>query len=52
MGFYQVLRGAHFASHIAITLLLALALIQAIRLLMPERSIERSGFRYDSAPAP
>jgi membrane-associated PAP2 superfamily phosphatase len=52
MGFYQVLHGAHFASHIAITLLLALALIQAIRLVMPERSIERSGFRYDSAPAP
>jgi len=36
MGVYQVLRGAHFASHIVITMLIALVLIQAIRLVMPE----------------
>jgi len=36
MGAYQVLRGAHFASHIVVTMLMALALIQAIKLVMPE----------------
>jgi len=36
MGAYQVLRGAHFASHILVTLIVALALIQALRSIVPE----------------
>ena len=32
MGIYQVLRGAHFASHIAVTLLMALAIVQLTKI--------------------
>lgn len=34
MGVYQVLRGAHFASHIIVTMLMAVALIQGLQLVM------------------
>lgn len=36
MGVYQVLWGAHFASHVVVTMLMALVLIQGLRLVMPE----------------
>lgn len=36
MGAYQILRGAHFVSHIVITLLIALMLIQGLRLVLLE----------------
>lgn len=36
MGVYQVLRGAHFASHLVVTMLMALIVIQALRITLPE----------------
>lgn len=36
MGVYQILRGAHFASHIVITMLVALLLIKGLRLVVPK----------------
>lgn len=43
MGAYQVLRGAHFASHIVVTMLMALIVIQALRIALPEKYAELSG---------
>jgi len=36
MGAYQILRGAHFASHIVITMLIAVILVQGLRLAVLE----------------
>jgi len=46
MGVYQVLRGAHFASHILLTLCIALLLIALVQRLLPP------GAPYRNAPSP
>ncbi len=43
MGTYQVLRGAHFASHIVVTMLMALIVIQALKIALPEKYAGLSG---------
>jgi len=48
MGIYQVLRGAHYISHVVVTMLMSLALIQVLRIVILEGACQRGSTNSDS----